>query len=129
MIPVTPLIILGLLFFKPLPLYVLTMLGITVSSISVYYLSGFMNLDTILDNKYKKQVTKTKLALKKSELPIIISWSAFPFLPTDIICYACGALRIDIKKLVLGVLIGEGITSGLYIFLGHYLLQYAHITL
>ena len=64
------------------------------------------------------------MALEKNELPIIIAWSAFPLLPTDLICYICGTLEVGLKKMLLGVLIGEGITCAVYIFFGHQLLNY-----
>jgi uncharacterized membrane protein YdjX (TVP38/TMEM64 family) len=127
LIPVTYLIVLGILFFNPLPLFFLTIIGILVSSASIYYFSEFMRFDSFFEKKYSKQILRLKSAFSKHELPIIISWSFFPFLPTDLICYVAGSLRVDLRKLILGVLIGEGITSGLYIFFGHQLIKYFQI--
>jgi uncharacterized membrane protein YdjX (TVP38/TMEM64 family) len=124
LIPVTYLIALGLLFFNPLPLFVLIIIGIIISSTSVYYFSEFMRFDTFFEKRHQKQILRLKSAFLKNELPIIILWSFFPFLPTDLICYVAGSLRIDLKKLIFGVFIGEGIISGLYIFFGHQLLKY-----
>jgi len=42
--------------------------------------------------------------------------------PTDLICYVCGSLRVDIRKLLLGVLVGEGAICAIYIGLGRQLL-------
>ncbi|MFZ2484570.1 MAG: VTT domain-containing protein [Minisyncoccia bacterium] len=127
LIPVTYLIILGLLFFPPLPLFIIIILGALVSSASVYYFFKFLDLDTLFEKKYGKQIDRVRQALVKNELPIIIGWSMFPFLPTDVICYICGTLEVDIKKLLLGVFIGESVMSGAYIFFGHYLLDYLHL--
>lgn len=124
LIPVTYLIVLGLLFFNPLPLFILTMIGILISSASIYYFSEFLHLGSFFEKRYPKQIVRLKTAFAKNELPIIISWSFFPFLPTDLICYVAGSLRVDLRKLVLGVFIGEGITSGLYIFFGNELIRY-----
>jgi uncharacterized membrane protein YdjX (TVP38/TMEM64 family) len=126
LVPATYLIVLGLLFFKPLPLYILTMVGIVVSSASIYYFFELLRLDEFLKRKYPKQIFKIRSALEKNELPIIIGWSAAPFLATDIICYICGSLRVNFIKFIIGVFIGEGITSGLYIFFGNYLLQFVY---
>jgi len=126
LIPVTYLIVLGLLFLNPLPLFVLIMLGILISSASIYFFSEFMRLGTFFEKKYPKKILRLKNAFAKNELPIIIFWSFFPFLPTDLICYVAGSLRVDLKKLLLGILIGEGITSGLYIFFGNQLIRYLH---
>jgi uncharacterized membrane protein YdjX (TVP38/TMEM64 family) len=127
LIPVTYLIILGLLFFSPIPLFILTMIGILASSISIYYFSEFLRFDAFFEKKYSKQILKLRSAFLKNELPIIIFWSFCPFLPTDLICYVAGSLRVNLKKLIFGVFIGEGITSGLYIFFGYQLTKYLHI--
>jgi uncharacterized membrane protein YdjX (TVP38/TMEM64 family) len=127
LVPVTYLIVLGLLFFGPFPLFILTIIGILVSSVSIYYFSEFMRFDSFFEKKYPKQILRLKSAFSKNELPIIISWIFFPFLPTDLICYVAGSLRVDLKKLILGVLIGEGITTGLYIYFGNQLIKYFQI--
>ncbi len=124
LIPVTYLIILGLLFLKPLPLLIIILSGIVVSSISIYYFFEFLKLDTYFEKYHSKQIRKIKSVLEKNELLVIIVWSAMPFLPTDVICYICGTLKVDIKKLLIGVLIGEGIICTLYIYFGQRLLQY-----
>ncbi|MFH0929931.1 MAG: VTT domain-containing protein [Candidatus Moraniibacteriota bacterium] len=127
LVPVTYLIVLGLLFFNPLPLFILTIIGILISSISIYFFSEFLRFDAFFEKRYPKQIHRLKTVFAKNELPIIIFWSFFPFLPTDLICYVAGSLRVDLKKLVLGVLIGEGITSGLYIFFENQLIKYLQI--
>lgn len=124
LIPVTSLIVLGLLIFPPLPLFGVILLGILISSASVYYFFDFLNLTTLFETTYPTQVARVRSALKTHEMPIIIAWSAFPLLPTDLICYVCGTLEVDVKKMLLGVLIGEGAISAVYIFFGHSLLLY-----
>ena len=122
-IPSTSLIVLGLLFFPPLPLYILTVFGILVSSASVYYFSELLRLDELFERKHQKYIAKIKKVLQKHELPIIIAWSFFPLVPTDVICYVSGMLNVNFKKFMLGILIGEGIVCAVYIFLGHYLIS------
>ena len=56
--------------------------------------------------------------MTRRELPIVIAWSFFPIAPTDLVCYVCGALKVDLKKCLLGVTIGEGAICAIYIFLG-----------
>ena len=34
-------------------------------------------------------------------------WSVFPFVPTDVICYVAGTLRMHLGKFMLGVTLGE----------------------
>ena len=44
-------------------------------------------------------------------------------MPTDLICYVCGSMRITFRRFILGVLIGEGAIVGVYIFAGSALLE------
>lgn len=129
LIPVTYLIVLGLLVFEPLPLLIIILIGALISSASVYYFFEYLNLDVYFEKNHGKQIAKVKTALEKNELPIIIGWSAMPFLPTDIICYICGSLEVDIKKMLLGIFIGEGITCTIYIYFGHYILKFLHLSI
>jgi uncharacterized membrane protein YdjX (TVP38/TMEM64 family) len=62
--------------------------------------------------------------LERYELPIIIGWSFFPLVPTDLICYVCGTLRVNFWKCLLGVTIGESAICAAYIFLGDFALRY-----
>ena len=62
--------------------------------------------------------------LRRRELPIVIGWSFFPLAPTDLICYVCGSLGVDVRKMLAGILVGEGIICALYIFLGRQLLSF-----
>ena len=117
LIPVTYLIILGLIFLPPMPLFILTLIGVVVSSTVIYYFSDLMHLSEFFEHKYPAQITKLKSAIEKNELPIVILWSMLPFAPTDVICYVCGSLEINVKKFLVGVFIGEAITCALYIFL------------
>lgn len=124
LIPITYFLVIGIILFPPWPLYLLTMVGVIVSSISVYYFSEYMNFDEYFEEKHPKQIKKITEFLSKNELPIVTFWSFAPFLPTDLICYVCGSLEVNIKKFLLGVVVGEGIAVGLYIFLGKELLTY-----
>ena len=118
LVPVTYLIILGLLFIPTKPLFLLTMAGVMVSSVVIYYFSEFIHLGEYFEQKYPKQIIKLKSVIDRNEFPIVFFWSMLPFAPTDVICYVCGSLEIDIKKFLAGVLVGEGITCALYIFFG-----------
>ncbi|MBA3733170.1 TVP38/TMEM64 family protein [Patescibacteria group bacterium] len=124
LIPITYFIVVGIIFLPPLPLYILTIVGVLVSSSCIYYFSEYMNFDHYFETRHKKQILKIKEVLSKNELPIVITWSFMPFLPTDLICYVCGSLEVDIRKFLLGVLIGEGVSCAIYIFLGKEVLNY-----
>jgi membrane protein YqaA with SNARE-associated domain len=46
------------------------------------------------------------------------TWSFFPFAPTDLVCYVCGTLKIDVKKCLFGVTLGEGAICAVYVAAG-----------
>lgn len=118
LIPITYFIVAGIILLPPVPLYILTMITVLVSSASVYYFSEYLNFDQYFEERHPKQIKQIKDFLTRYELPVVIGWSFTPFLPTDLICYVCGAMEIDIKKFLFGVMLGEGISCAIYIFLG-----------
>jgi uncharacterized membrane protein YdjX (TVP38/TMEM64 family) len=121
LIPATALIVAALPFFKPLPLFLLTLGGILISSATIYWFSESLRLDELFERKHPAQVARMRTVLQKNELPIIIGWAFFPLTPTDVICYVCGALRVDFRKFLVGILLGEGTICAIYIFLGDFI--------
>ena len=122
-IPATSLVLLGIVFFRPLPLFVLTLAGILVSSASVYYFAGALHLDELIRKKHGPQLERVQRLLRRHGFPIIVGWSFFPLLPTDLICYASGVVGVRIVTCLAGVAIGEGAICAIYIFLGDSLLR------
>jgi uncharacterized membrane protein YdjX (TVP38/TMEM64 family) len=123
LIPVTSLVVIGIVFFPPVPLFVLTLAGILVSSASIYYFAEALHLDELLQQKHGRQLDRARTLLDRFGLPIIIGWSFFPLLPTDLICYLAGVLRIRFLTCIVGVAIGEGAICATYIFLGDWILR------
>ena len=123
LIPVTSLVVVGIVFFPPIPLFVLTLAGILASSASIYYFSGALHLDELLQRKHAHQIDRVRRLLDRHGFPIIVGWAFFPFAPTDLICYLAGVLRIRIVTLLAGVAIGEGAICAIYIFLGDRMLR------
>lgn len=124
LIPVTYLVVAGMLILPPLPLYALTVAGIIVSSAAVYYFAEAMQFDRFFMKRYAPQVARLRALMARRELPIVIAWSFFPIAPTDLVCYVCGALKVNLMKCLLGVTIGEGAICAIYIFLGGHALDW-----
>ena len=124
LVPSTYLVALGLLLFPPWPLFWSAMAGIVASSLSVYYFAEYMQLAALLEERYGTQADRVRRSLSSNQLPLIVCWSAAPLLPTDLICYLAGTMRIDVKRLILGVTIGESLTVASYVFLGHQLVEH-----
>jgi uncharacterized membrane protein YdjX (TVP38/TMEM64 family) len=128
LIPSTSLVLLAIPIFPPLPLFALTLAGILISSMSIYYFSESLHLNDVFEGKHGARVKKLKEVLQGNSMIIIFTWSLFPLVPTDLICYVCGVLRIDFRKFIIAVFLGEGAICGFYIFLGSYALQLLHAT-
>jgi uncharacterized membrane protein YdjX (TVP38/TMEM64 family) len=118
LVPVTYLVVAGMLVLPPLTSYLLTLAGIVVSSAAVYHFAEAMRFDRLFERRYPAQVARLRAVIARRELPIVIIWSFFPIAPTDLVCYVCGSLKVDLKKCLLGVTIGEGTICAIYIFLG-----------
>ena len=127
LIPSAYLVFAAIPFLPRTPLLALTIVGILISSTSIYFFSEEMRLDAFFQRRHTAKVARVKEVLQKNELSIIIGWSFFPLAPTDLICYVCGALEVDFKKFLLGILIGEGSICAIYIFLGDYILRFLHL--
>ncbi len=115
MIPSTPLLLAGVLIFDPLELFAVNMAGILSSSTIVYYFSKYLGFDTYFETKYGKYTRKIRNGLTDKELPVIVGWSFFPLVPTDLIVYVGSSLRIPVLKCLLGVFIGEAVLNTFYI--------------
>jgi len=123
LVPATFPLLVAMPFFDPWVLLGLTLPCIAISSSICYLFAEAIHMDEVFERKYPKQIGKLKDLLQSYQLPIIIGWSFFLLLPTDLICYVCGSLKINFKKFLFGVVVGEGTVYAIYIFLGDYLLR------
>lgn len=118
LIPLTPIVLAGVLVFPPWPLFLVNQAGVYASSAILYYMTRYMRFDNFFFTHYPQQVEKLILLLRKRELPVISLWGFAPFIPTDMIICICSVLRISVFKTLLGVSIGEGVICAVYIFGG-----------
>jgi uncharacterized membrane protein YdjX (TVP38/TMEM64 family) len=124
LIPSTTLVLAALPFFPPTPLLIATVIGIVLSSSSIYFFSSALRIDERIARRHPEKVARLTDLINRYELPIIIGWSFFPLAPTDLICYVCGVLRVRFWKFLLGVTIGEGAICAVYIYGGDQLLRW-----
>ncbi|MEO7133019.1 MAG: VTT domain-containing protein, partial [Vicinamibacterales bacterium] len=123
LVPATFPLLIAMPFFDPWVLLALTIPCIAISSAICYLFAEALHMDELFERKYPKQVGRLKELLQKYQMPIIIAWSFFLLLPTDLLCYVCGSLKINFRKFLIGVVIGEGTVYAIYIFFGDYLLR------
>lgn len=125
LLPSTPLIFAGVLLFpeKPLMVLMISLIGILSSSLLIYFFSDKLGFSAIFSKKSEKiKIIKEKLNGKYGYV-YIMSWAFFPFVPTDLICYVSGALKIKISTFVLSILAGELILCAIYIYGCSYLIS------
>lgn len=123
LVPATFLLLIAMPFFPPFLLLMLTLPGIGISSSICYFFAEVLRLDEPLERRYPTQIQKLKRVLQTHPWSITIGWSFMLFLPTDLICYVCGTMRVKYWKFITGVLIGEGAVYAIYIYVGDWLLR------
>src|SRR6185295_9351357 len=123
LIPCTNLVLLAIPLFPPWPLLALTLLGIAISSASIYAFAESLHVAEYFEAKHPEKVARVRAALARNPTTIVAAWSFLPVAPTDLICYLCGAMEISFGRFMLGVLLGEGAICAAYIFAGQALLD------
>ncbi|MEX1001569.1 MAG: VTT domain-containing protein [Crocinitomicaceae bacterium] len=127
LIPSTPFVLAGAILFPEHPALVITisMIGILFGATAIYYFSDSLGFSKKLETKYPKQLKKwhDRLNSPRASL-IVIAWSFFPLVPTDLICYVAGIVRMRFLYLIAGVFIGEMVLVYCYVVLGAGLFEY-----
>jgi len=99
------------------------MIAVIISSSICYFFAEALHMDEFFEKNHPQQIRKLKELLARYQVPIIIGWSFMMFLPTDLICYVCGTLRINFTKFIVCLLIGEGSVYAIYIYAADYFLR------
>ena len=109
MVPSTVLIIVGTLLFPGQYWFVFTvsLVGVSLSSLFVYYFFDFLGLKKVFERKYATRVRWLEKQLQLRGFWMVVGWAMFPFVPTDIICYVAGTFRMHRGKFLLGITLGE----------------------
>ncbi len=121
MIPCTPFVLAGGITFPEMPILVMAIsyVGIVAGAYLVYSFPSFGSYDEYLEGKYpdKVQVLKEKLHGTYA-FWIVAGWSFFPLVPTDLICYVAGIVKMPFKKMATAVVVGEIPLVTLYVLVG-----------
>lgn len=118
LLPSTPLIFAGVVLFPNHLIWVLavSILGIIGSSLLIYYFSDKLGFSSFFDSESRKlKVVKGKLSGKNGFIYILL-WSFIPIVPTDVVCYVSGALRIKLPVFITSLFLGELVLCSIYIF-------------
>ena len=82
----------------------------------VYFFSNLIGLDRIIRARSSHKIKKFTPHIHKYGTPFIAAWSAFPFVPDDVICYLTGALRFSYWRFLLAFTVGGALPVGVYSF-------------
>jgi uncharacterized membrane protein YdjX (TVP38/TMEM64 family) len=82
--------------------------SVLLSATLLYYLSDWMGFSEHLQRKYphKMDYVRRKLEHPMSFL-LVVAWSFFPLVPTDLMCYLARLVQMRYRVLILGVFVGE----------------------
>ncbi|MCK0130476.1 VTT domain-containing protein [Flavobacteriaceae bacterium F08102] len=121
LIPSTPFVIAGGLLFPHHPIWVLliSMTGIMCAAIGLYFFADWLGFGPYLEAKFPKKIAQWKKRLQHPKaMYFVIGWSFFPFVPTDMICYVAGLVKMPLKYFLSGIFIGELILVSCYVYFG-----------
>jgi uncharacterized membrane protein YdjX (TVP38/TMEM64 family) len=121
LIPSTPVVLAGgALFPDAAPAVLLvSMAGIVLTAALLYRFPGFAGYDVRLAERYPDKLARLQTHLTRPQAPAFVAlWAFFPVVPTDLICYAAGLVRMPFRRLMLGIVVGELPLVAAYVFVG-----------
>ncbi|NCG33885.1 MAG: hypothetical protein GWP44_13525 [Proteobacteria bacterium] len=123
-IPSTPVLLIGVVIFPPWQNYWINLIGIVLSSFIVITAIRHFGFGASLEQlrQSNSRYKKLEAQLGRFGSPIIVGWSFFPLVPTDLIVYLATLIRIRTAVILLSVLAGEAILMAIYVFGGAALL-------
>ena len=109
LVPSTVLIVVGTLLFPAQPWFVgiSSLAGVVVSAAGIYYFFEFLGLAELFERHHAARVRRLEGQVQRKGFWVVLAWSAFPFVPTDVICYVAGTLRMNLWVFLSAVALGE----------------------
>ncbi len=126
LIPSTPFVLVGLILFPGHLhfVYLISMVGILISATMVYFFSREMGFEEVLLWHNTKRIKKYEAYVEKYGFPFVCLWSFLIIVPTDLICYIAGTMKMPFYKFISAVAIGEGLICVFLIYGGDLLTNY-----
>lgn len=124
-IPSTVVLVLGIALFPDQFwfLLIVNMLGILAGASLIYAAGKFFTSDDFFSAKHQKKLPVIKEKINRYGFWIVLGWSFFPFVPTDLICYVSGATHMRYIKFLGAVFVGELFLVSLYLTTGQGLFE------
>lgn len=121
LLPSTPFVLAGAVLFPQQLVWVgvVSIAGILFSATLLYFFAEKLGFGDYLSQKYPRKIQKIQKQLNKpSGKWFVALWAWFPFVPTDIICYTAGLVKMRYSIMITGIFLGESILVALYLYLG-----------
>ncbi len=110
LLPSTPFILAGMVLFghHEALVFFLSIISILISAALIYHFSEYLGLDTYFLRRYPRKVARFKRYIHtKHGFWFLVFWSFFPAVPTDLMCYVAGTVRMHFGRFMLAVFLGE----------------------
>jgi uncharacterized membrane protein YdjX (TVP38/TMEM64 family) len=119
-IPSTAALILGIALYPDSFTFLLfiNMTGIIIGAILLYFAGSYFTPEQFFNEKRAKSLPKIKEKINKHGFGIVLCWSFFPLVPTDLICFVSGATKMKFTKFIVAMFIGELLLVSIYLWTG-----------
>ena len=110
LVPATVLVVAGTLLFPDRPWFVTgsALGGAVASALLIYYFFDFLGLGDLFERRHAARVRRLEAQMaRRGGFWLVAGWSAFPFTPTDVICYVAGTLRMPVARFAAAVALGK----------------------
>ena len=130
LIPSTPFVLCGILLFpnQLWLVFIISMIGILFGSSILYFFSDRLGFGELIQSKKPKLFATVQNKMTKYGMPIVIGWSFFPAVPTDVICCVAGLIKMNYLSFIVALAIGETVLVAGYLYTGqaivHWFLGY-----
>lgn len=127
LVPSTPFVIGGAILFPDRLFMVLliSMAGVLFSTTCIYYFSDLLGFSRYLEKRFPEMTEIWKRRLQHPQaLAVVTGWALFPLVPTDLISYVGGIIKMPFRYVFTGVLAGELTLNIFYVYAGSSLFHY-----
>ena len=125
LIPSTPFVLAGAMLFpnNQWLVFWISLIGVLSGSSIIYFFSDRLGFAEVIERKHAAALQKVRVRMESHGVLIVILWSFFPLVPTDLVCYLAGVIRMRFLKFIVAVGIGESVLIAGYVFLGSWILS------
>ena len=110
-LPAMALLVAGLLLMPVAQLLVVTTIGFMISSSLLYFGARWLGLDEVFERHSPEKIAKIRAAVSKHGSLIVFFWAFFPAVPTDMISYVAGTVRMSFPRFLVSVTAGQSVLA------------------